>query len=176
MHVCHDGVKPAKIIGGTLGGSLRALATVEPASVCTVNTSQPEWEEIDFAVDSGASETVVAEHMVVNALTKPSAASVRGVSYEVANGETIPNLGEKHIMCVSHEEGLRKTITAQVCDVSKPLLSVHKLVQAGHTVVFSPQASYIQSADTQDTLWLRENGGMFKLKVWVPKNPTDVGF
>ena len=77
---------------------------------------------------------------------------------------------------VSHEEGLRKTITAQVCDVSKPLLSVHKLVQAGHTVVFSPQASYIQSADTQDTLWLRENGGMFTLKVWVPKNPTDVGF
>ena len=131
---------------------------------------------MEFAVDSGASETVVAEHMVTNAATHPTAASIRGVSYEVANGETIPNMVEKHIACVSHEEGLRKMITAQVCDVSKPLLSVHKLVQAGHTVVFSPGAAYIQSADTNDVLWLRESGGMFNLKMWVPKNPAAAGF
>ena len=169
-------MKGGKLIGGTLSGSLRALATVEPPSVCAINSSQVEWEEVDFAVDSGASETVVAESMVTNVATHPSAASIRGVSYEVANGDTIPNMGEKHIPCVSHEEGLRKLITAQVCDVSKPLLSVHRLVQAGNTVVFSPEASYIQGANGKDVLWLREAGGMYNLKVWVPKKPGELGF
>ena len=151
------------------------MATVEPKTVMSC-ASTPDWEEVDFTVDSGASETVISEGMVTSVETKPSAASLRGVSYEVANGETIPNLGEKEIKCLTDGDGVKKVICAQVCDVSKPLLSVHRLVQAGHSVTFSPSGSYIQDGKTGQLMWLREHAGMYHLKLWVPRKPESAGF
>ena len=87
--------------------------------------------------------------------------------YEVANGQRIPNLGEKLSVGASHEEGHLRQIKAQVCDVSKPLMSVSRLVKAGNTVVFAPTESYIEDGHTGDRLRLEENGGMFSLKMWV---------
>ena len=58
-----------------------------------------------------------------------------GVTYEVANGEEIPNLGEKPMPVVT-AEGTWRGLRAQVADVSKALQSVRILVQAGHMVVF----------------------------------------
>ena len=53
--------------------------------------------------------------------------------YEVANGDRIPNLGEKRFVGVS-EEGVSRNITAQVCEVNKGLLSVKKVVENGNTL------------------------------------------
>ena len=92
-------------------------------------------------VDSGASETVVPPHMVTSAETVPSDASRRGVMYEVANGARIPNLGEKTFRA-SSEEGHVRDLKAQVAETKQPLMSVSKLVAAGNTVVFGPQALY----------------------------------
>ena len=64
--------------------------------------------------------------------------------------------------------GVVRSLTAQVCDVSKPLLSVHRLVQAGSTVVFNSQGAYIQDDTTQERMYLVESGGMYMLKLWVP--------
>ena len=96
---------------------------------------------------------------------KPSAASMRGVRYEVANGDTIPNLGEKGFKGMS-TEGHEKMITAQVCDVNKPLLSVRRIPAAGNKVRFEPEASYIEDA-AGHRMWLEERGGMYILKLWV---------
>ena len=79
-----------------------------------------------MAVDSGASETVVSEDMIGAVEVVEGEASRRGVKYEVATGVQIPNLGEKRFEAES-EEGVRRSITAQVCDVNKALLSVHKV-------------------------------------------------
>ena len=87
--------------------------------------------------------------------------------YEVANGQRIPNLGEKLFVGASHEEGRLCQIKAQVCDVSKPLMSVSRLVKAGHSVVFGPEAAYIQDGTTGERMSLQESGGMFTLKMWV---------
>ena len=154
---------------------LNVMATVEPQNVMGCTTT-PDWEVVEFAVDSGASETVVSEAMVASVATKPSLASSRGVSYEVANGEVIPNLGEKDILGYTDQEGFAKVIKAQVCDVSKPLLSVHRLVQAGHTVVFSPEGAYVQNQAQDQVMWLNEKGGMYTMKIWVPRNPPAAGF
>ena len=59
------------------------------------------------------------------------------------------------VPCQGDAEGLIKHIRAQVCDVSKPLMSVHKLVEAGHSVVFAPGGSYIQDGHSGDVMWLR---------------------
>ena len=46
-------------------------------------------------VDSGATETVIAQRMLSMMEIKESPQSRRGVEYEVANGIKIPNLGQK---------------------------------------------------------------------------------
>ena len=89
-------------------------------------------------------------------------AAKSGVKYEVADGRTIPNLGQKQFM-VRSEEGVLRELTCQVCEVNKPLLSVHKVVQAGNRVVFEPSGAWIEDTVTGEVMALREQGGMYML-------------
>ena len=93
-------------------------------------------------------------------------ASKNGVQYEVANGDRIPNIGEKQFQGTT-EEGVTRNITAQVCDVNKALLSVKKIIAAGNRVVFDESGSYIEDKKNGERMWLREDKGMFMLKMWV---------
>ena len=74
--------------------------TIEPDVVKAV-TDNDGWEQIEFALDSGATETVVSEDMLNSVETREGPASRRGVEYEIANGELVPNLGEKKFPAVS---------------------------------------------------------------------------
>ena len=51
-------------------------------------------------------------------------------------------------------------------DVSKALLSVKKIVAAGSRVVFDEEC-YIEDRTTGEVTWLREEQGMYMLKLWV---------
>ena len=83
--------------------SLKMFKTIEPDHMKAVNADDG-WEEIEFALDSGATETVMGEDMLNSVETKEGAASKRGVEYEIATGELIPNLEEKKF---HHCPGLR---------------------------------------------------------------------
>ena len=131
--------------------------------------TQGDWEVIDMAVDSGATETVVSEEMLETIETKDGPAKKRGVEYEVADGDRIPNLGEKKFLGIN-EDGVERNITAQVCDVNKSLLSVKKVVDAGNRIVFDETGSYIEEKATGNKMWLREENGMYMLNMWVKKN------
>ena len=158
--------KARKVQKPAVGARLSPLATIEPEGLRPV-TDAPEWESIELAVDSGASETVIPEDMVRAASLQPSDASKRGVQYEVANGARIANLGQKSFNGVT-DAGVVRSVTAQVCDVNKPLLSVHRLVQAGNTVVFTQSGAFVEDDTTHERMWLQETGGMYMLKLWAP--------
>ena len=64
-----------------------------------------------------------------------SPASRVGVEYEIANGSTLPNLGQKH-MAVMTEEGTLRGYTSQCADVSKALQAVRSMVGSRHAVCF----------------------------------------
>ena len=113
------------------------------------------WQEIEMVVDSGATETVVGTDMLTHIATTEGDACRRGVQYEVASGELIDNLGEKKFV-VHSEGGHKRGMTAQVCDVNKALLSVKRMVVAGNRVVFDPKGSYIEDADTNERIQLKE--------------------
>ena len=146
---------------------IRALKTIEPEGLRAI-AEEGEWEEIEMAVDSGATETVVIENMVMSVEVRDGPASRRGVCYEVADGTTIPNLGEKKFTAVS-EEGTTRNITAQVCAVNKALLSVKKMARAGNRIVFDEDGSYVEDKVTGERMWMRDEGGMYMLKMWVKK-------
>ncbi len=66
---------------------LNLIQTIEPDQINRV-TQDGRWEGIELAVDSGATETVMAESTLsaVIDITEGGACK-RGVTYEVANGE-----------------------------------------------------------------------------------------
>ena len=132
--------------------SLKILGTVEPEGFNALEDA--EWEEVGFAVDFGATETVIGEDVLKSVKTIEGAAYKRGVKYEVANGVRIPNFGEKRFIGYS-EDGQSREITAQVCDVNKPLRNVSKIVSAGDRVVFAGDGSYIVDVHRGETIWMK---------------------
>ena len=159
-------------IKGQLGseGGLNVLFGIEPEGCNSVRESG-DWTEVEFAVDSGATETVMNEDMLNSVETKEGVAAKRGVVYEVANGVRIPNLGEKRFVGYTAEGGGREVV-AQVCDVNKALLSVRRMVAAGNRVVFGDD-SYIESMTTGERVCLEEKEGMYIVNMWIK---SDGGF
>ena len=150
---------------GTERQDVSMFKAIEPDSVKTV-TDSDGWELIEFALDSGATETVLGEDMLTSVETREGMASRRGVEYEIANGELIPNLGEKKFTATS-AEGVVRNITAQVCSVNKALMSVKKVMKAGNRVVFDEDGSYVEDKLTGEKIWAKDDGGMFMIKLWV---------
>ena len=134
----------------------------------TVNAPQGEREEIELAVDSGATDNVVGGNMLTSVETVENEKSRSGVKYEVAEGTLIPNRGEKRVL-VESDEGVARGLTVQVTDVNKALLSVSKIVRKGHRVVFELGNSYIEDLSTGECMALKERGGMYMLKLWAKK-------
>jgi len=153
---------------GTSGG-LNILFGVEPEG-CNALGSTDGWVKVEFAVDSGATETVMADDMLENVETKAGPASKMGVLYEVANGVRIPNEGEKKFVAYTDENSGGKEVVAQICQVNKALLSVRRMVAAGNMVVFSPEENYIQSTTTGERVELSEREGMYMVDMWVQGN------
>jgi len=177
-HVSHGGVAQVPVIGtavpptgqvplkGTaVPKKLGMLGIVAPQGLNVVKEA-PEWEEIEMAVDSGASESVVNEEQLSGVETLEGEAKKRGVQYEVADGTLIPNLGEKKYIAVS-DTGVARHMKSQVCDVNRALLSVHRCVQAGNKVVFAASGSYIEDEASGEVMPLQEKGGMYMLRLWV---------
>ena len=87
----------------------------------------------------------------------------------MADGRRIPHQGEKTFKAVTNERPVMH-MTAQVCDADKALLSVSKMVKAGHTVVFDEEGSFIENKETGVWIPLEERNGLYTLKMWVPKD------
>ena len=73
-------------------------------------------------------------------------------------------------MLMVSTEGVSRALTAQVTEVSKPLLSVSKMVKSGHSVVFSASGSYVYDDATGEVMKLEEVNGMYMLKAWVQQS------
>ena len=57
-----------------------------------------EWIKVELTADSGACDTVIPRKTAEAIPILPSLASLRGMEYEVANGQSIPNLGERRCL------------------------------------------------------------------------------
>ena len=55
--------------------------------------SEPEWQEIEITVDSGACDTVMPTRMCAHISIVATAKSRSGFEYEVANGDGLLNMG-----------------------------------------------------------------------------------
>ena len=91
------------------------------------------WKAVTSIVDSGAINNVAPSSVSAKALVEPNG-SLNGMTYHTADGTRIPNLGQKTLETVS-EDGLAiLTHTFQIADISRPLISVGELADAGNLV------------------------------------------
>ena len=135
---------------------------------------------MEFILDSGATTNVIPTSVGKSYEIQPSESSKAGVMYEIANGDEIPNLGEK-LMPVVTAEGAWKGLLAQVADISKALQSVRSLVKAGHAVVFGDDdenggtCSYIVNKVTGECTSVKDDGVNYLLGFYIaPKH--EAGF
>ena len=132
--------------------------------------SEGEWKFLEAMVDSGATVTVIPPHVGRGYDIVPSEASRAGVHYEVANGEEIPNFGEK-LLAVVTEEITWRGLKAQAADVSKPLQSVRSLVRSGHEVVFGDAENgcshCLLNKTTGECIAFRDDGTNYLMGMYV---------
>ena len=127
-----------------------------------------------ITVDSGAAESVIPLDEVANYAPRPHAVEE---FFQTAPGEAIRNEGEQKIPVVTPSGQLRG-MTFQACDVTKPLASVKRMMDAGHAVTFSPESmggSFILNLATGEEEPLVEEDGNYYMDVWVPP-PTALPF
>ena len=152
---CCSPVVPA-VASSQLASSRARLSTLtekpKQSSRPLHSNSGDDLEVIDAILDSGASVIVIPPHVAGGYAIQESTASRVGVQYAVANGEKIPNLGEK-LFAVVTEEGTVRGMRPQVADVSKALQSVRGLVKTGQLVVFGDRAD-----GTEHYILNRESG------------------
>ena len=139
---------------------IERVASLRTIEMCGINAvAEDEWVEIEVAVDSGATETVMPEETLNGIIDiTESAARKRGVVYEVADGTQIPNLGERKFLGVM-DDGNAKEVTAQLCAVDKMLVSVSKGTSKGNIVTLDDDGSFIENKVTMEKTWLAQSAG-----------------
>ena len=137
-----------------------------------MNACEGTWEKIDITVDSGAVDTVAPPSVASHVPIESTWASQEGYCYRAANGQLLPNLGERKIRGVT-QEGSAVGLTFQVAEVTKVLGSVSKFCEAGNRVVFDdsdPEGSYIMNKSTGVRTKMHKSDGVYKIPVWMRKS------
>ena len=150
------------------------LIPIEAEHLNGISQKAEEFEEVDFMVDSGAGHTVIGpEHVKAVTAGEPKA----GQRYTLADGSMVPHMGDKKFRAMT-DDYQPHDLHAQVTECVHPLLSVGQIVLGGHTVVFSPQGSYIDLKaggryGEGRRIPMRKDGNVYMLKMWVPREQPE---
>ena len=71
------------------------------------------------------------------------------------------------MVTVDGKESGGRGITAQVCNVHRPLMSVKRVCKAGYRVVFDDDCSYVEDKVTGETMKVIEEDGEYVIDTWV---------
>ena len=135
-------------------------------------SASAEWQEVELTADTGACDTVIPKAMCPMIPITPSAQSRAGMEYEVAAGQTIPNLGERR--CEMWTEGAEqpKAISMQVADVHKALLSLSRCADMGFESRFGSAFGCLIDQATGEVIPLQRKGNLYVLKCWIRAAPA----
>ena len=161
-----------KVSQGTRKKWKRHMAKLPPvmeeAELSNVESRAPhnDGRRIELTIDSGAAEHVVGPRDLPHI---PIAPSRKHVQYTMANGHKTTNRGEQQVMALTHE-GQEITFKAQVTDVHRPLMSVSRICDKGHRVVFESHGGYIESLTIGERIHVRRDHNVYRLQVDVPES------
>lgn len=92
----------------------------------------------------------------------------------MANRTTMPNRGEKAVSFRT-SEGHNCLLKMQVTDVPKPLLSVSRVCDSGHRVVFHSRGGYIQHEITGQVTHFFRDSNVYRMEGAPTRQPASSG-
>ena len=149
------------------------------ASKATLSATGPaggeEWIEVEFCADTGACDTVMPRVLCESIAITPSLQSLACLEYEVANKQTLPNLGERKCLVWTEGAGVPRPMNIQVADIHKPLLSLSRCADMGYESRFGKVAGALIDDETGDVIPLIRKGNLYVLKCWLKAAPAPFG-
>ena len=127
--------------------------------------------ELEVALNSGAVIQVFAPGGYPGYTLAESPGSRRGQEFPMGDGGTIPNLGQTAFNLVGESVGRDLSSVFQIAAVTRPLMSVGKISDEGHEVVFrSDMAVVNDSSGSEMCRFTRSHGGLYlaKMKLRAP--------
>ena len=130
------------------------------------------WVEIEVTVDSGACDTVMPTGMCGHISIIETLESRQGAEYEVANGESIPNVGERRCFLMTENSTQMKRIAFQCADVHKPLLSVSTVADLGYTCILGKDGGELRDNLSGDIIPLQRKGNLYTMRAWIREDQS----
>ena len=124
------------------------------------------WLRVDAVIDSGAAKPVAPSHMAPSHQIEPSPGSKAGNKFSAANGAPLPNLGQQ-LLSMYTDGGMETSVLFQLCDVTRPLLSVSAICDYCNRVVFGRGGGIIYNLDTGLEIPFARQGGIYSIGLWV---------
>ena len=142
----------------------------EDKILCAATSWQKDvdgWKTVDCLLDSGASESVCPASMAPAWPVEDSPGSLVGLNYLTASGSRIPNRGQQRLP-IELGDGTRTHSIFQVADVSRPLVSVARLAEAGKAVIFGCSGGVIRDMTSGGDIPFERRDGIYIFKMKMP--------
>jgi hypothetical protein len=143
------------------------------AMLCSTGPSgkAEEWIEVELTADTGACDTVMPRAMAAHIPIQASLQSLKSMMYEVADGNEIPNLGERRCLMWTESATEARKINLQVADVHKALLSLSRCADMGFESRFGRRAGALIDEESGEVIPLQRKGNLYVLKCWLKAAP-----
>ena len=129
------------------------------------------WQEVEVTVDSGACDTVMPLSLCSEIVLRESEQQRNGLEYEVANGASIRNEGERRCLMMTRNASRPRRITFQVADVHKALLSITRAADAGYECHLGARGGCLLDVYTGEKIPIARKGNLYVMKAWVREDP-----
>ena len=143
---------------------INVMETLETPAILM---AQEEWNDLEFevALDSGAVIHVCSLTDCPGYVLGESPGSKRGQAFLLGDRGTIPNLGQKSLnLCDSEGNDVRSIF--QTAAVTRPLMSVGRICDEGHEVLFNNVAAVVRDSSGDEICRLtRQAGGLYVAKM-----------
>ena len=157
-------------LGGALA-EINILTVADPQEILATTA----WEDVEFevALDSGSVVHVCAPSDIPGYHVGESPGSKRGQEFLMGDGGTIPNLGQSQLNLSEGDKDMRSVF--QVAAVTRPLMSVGRICDQGHSITFNSVMAVVHAADgTELCKFERKSGGLYVAKLKL-RNPVGFG-
>ena len=95
-----------------------------------------------------------------------------GRNFAVANGAPLPNLGEQMLSMVT-DECMETPVLFQLCDVTRPLLSVSAICDYGNRVIFGRSGGIIHNVETGLEIPFARQDGIYSIRLWLQEKQQE---
>ena len=138
-----------------------------------LEVSEEAWKDIEFevALDSGSVVHVCSLTDCPGYRLGESPGSRRQQHFQMGDGGEIPNLGQSQLNLSDDLVGRDIQSVFQIAAVTRPLMSVGRICDEGHSITFNNVMAVVNSSDGAEICrFHRSQGGLYvaKLKLRSP--------